>query len=224
MDRAIGFGLQALVADDRGRRRQGGSGIDFMQVATVPGSDVRTDAKGRFKVNPYAGNSFLLAAAPPDGEPYLSMTRSVKWPRGAVKQELEFKLPRGVQVRGKVIEQATGKAVASARVDFWAKGLKLPPEAVFPRPAVTGADGTFTLVLPAGPCHLVINSAVGGFETEKIAADKLHDELPAPIDPKQAPKQGEKTFYTPDAWLALDLQPGAGVQEVTVTLRRKTSK
>ena len=95
------------------------------------GVDTRTDADGRYSVNAYPGESYLVTAYPPRGEPYLVVVRTGDWPKGAVKQEVDVKLPRRAVVRGKVVEAGTGKAgLLSATVAFvpWST-TKLPRRA-----------------------------------------------------------------------------------------------
>jgi len=53
----------------------------------------QADDKGHFRINPTPGNVFNVNAFPPGGEPYLPLTRSIKWPQPAVLQTVEFSLP-----------------------------------------------------------------------------------------------------------------------------------
>jgi hypothetical protein len=120
-------------------------------------------------------------------------------------------LTRGVPVRGRVTEGAGGKTVAGARVDFWAKGLKLPEGVRRPRHVQTGADGVFRALLPPASWHLLVNAAKPDYVFQKIAVDKV-------VDGKVAGK--EDRYFRPDAWHALDLKPGTGAQEVVIRLER----
>jgi hypothetical protein len=105
-------------------------------------------------------------------------------------------------------------------VDYWGKGVKLPPGVRPPLPVPAGPDGAFRLVVPAGAGHLLFNGPYGRFATTKIAADKLHEDVP----PRRAGKNEGPLTYQPNAWRALDLRADAGVQELTVELRRKAGK
>jgi hypothetical protein len=150
------------------------------------------------------------------------MTKTVSWPKGAARQQLDFAMPRGVWVHGKVTEAPGDKPVADARVDFWSKGLKLPEGVVGQPPAVrTGADGTFRVVLPPGSYYVLVNGAHSDYLYRKIEADKLTDEVqPVPEEGKPA----EKLHFHPDGWAALDAKVGAEPKEVAVQLRRVTLK
>src|SRR5262249_29259803 len=102
-------------ADERGRRFRGdGVPGEFLRFPVLPPSETRADAEGRFQVNPWRSKSFTVTVSAPPGEPYLSVTRTLDWPRGAVKQQPKFALPRGVLVRGKVIDQESGQGVVHA--------------------------------------------------------------------------------------------------------------
>src|SRR5262249_22177355 len=148
----------------------------------------------------------------PEGQTYLGRDRTVNWPRAATRQQVDVALTPGVAIRGKVTE--AGKPVAGARVDFWSKGLKLPDGVHFPGEVTTGPDGTFQVLLPAAPWHLVVNGPTEDFVNHKIAAKTLGDDLPAGLA-----KGGEKFFLYPDAWVTVDLKPGDPSKEVAITLR-----
>src|SRR5262249_22020024 len=65
------------------------------ELGSWGGLGARADAQGRFHINPLPGNFFHVTAYPPDSEPYLALRKLVRWPKAAVKQEVELKLPRG---------------------------------------------------------------------------------------------------------------------------------
>src|SRR5262249_36100956 len=110
-------------------------------------ASVRTDAQGRFAINPYPGKSYLIRAGAPSGEPYLSVQKRIEWPKGAARQVVDFALPRGVEVRGKILEAASGKAVPGARVAHVPRGdnavAKRHQLLVNQWPARSGADGSY---------------------------------------------------------------------------------
>src|SRR5205085_12634449 len=72
----------------------------------------RADAEGKFSLNPYPGTFFQVQAWAPAGQTYLSVRKRIDWPKGAARQTVEFRLPRGVEIKGKVIEAPAGKAPA----------------------------------------------------------------------------------------------------------------
>ena len=53
-----------------------------------------------------------------EGEPYLSREVDLNWPSGSLRQEREIKLRRGLVVRGRLVEEPSGRPVAGARVEY----------------------------------------------------------------------------------------------------------
>jgi beta-lactamase regulating signal transducer with metallopeptidase domain len=222
----------ALIAERRGEdgrgRRAMGTGIrySFLVYPTsdddVPPLEVRADAQGRFRVQLFLSDGYTVRVTPPAGRPFLGVTRGFAWQRGTARRSLDLSLPPGVPVRGKVTETPSGKAVAGARVDFWSKGLKLPPEAIYPAPVQTDDAGNFEAVLPPGDWHALVNGASLVYLPTRLARDKLTDG-PLPVG-TPSPKPGETIFVRPDAWLAFTLKAGDGPRELKAQLRRVTLK
>ena len=170
------------------------------------GTDAPTDADGRFSVNAYPGESYSVAVYPQKGEPYLVAFKSADWPKGTVKQEIEFKLPRGVVVRGKVVEAGSGKAIRSAAIAFLPQRENNPD---LPRGIMTGqyhrvwsgADGTFQIVFPPGRGHLVVTGPNADYAYRTISEGELqtgkpggpaqhfHGVLPLELRTKDDPKE-----------------------------------
>jgi RNA polymerase sigma factor (sigma-70 family) len=177
------------------------------------GLDGRADEKGHFRINPSPGNVYHVAAYAPDGEPYLTVRKQVQRPKAMVKQQLELKLPRGVLVRGKVTEAGSGKAVAQATVQF------IPRESDNPNfradvltgwenTVVSGGAGSFDICVLPGPGHLLIHGPTPDYVFAEVGERKL-----------LAGKEGGRRYYA-HAIVPLDLQAGAGPQDVAVTLER----
>jgi RNA polymerase sigma factor (sigma-70 family) len=173
----------------------------------------KADAQGRFRINPYPGKFFDVAAYAPDGQPYLTVQKKVRWPKGAVKQEVRIALPRGVLVRGKITESASGKPVAGASVQY------LPLQANNPNyrgDVITGwqgivvsaADGVFQIPVLPGPGHLLVTGPTLDYVHQEVGNQLLSNGKPGGIR------------YYPDALVKLDLPAAARTKEVTVTLRR----
>ena len=86
----------------------------------------QADAEGRFRLNPYADAPyksmttgeplFSVYAYAPDGQPYLGVEKELTWTKGSVRQTIEFVLPRGVLVRGKVTDASSGKPIDACRI------------------------------------------------------------------------------------------------------------
>ena len=59
-----------------------------------------------------------MSAFPPEGQPYLSTQVEFAWTKGAVRKELDIKLPRGILIRGKVTEEGTNRPLAGVSIQF----------------------------------------------------------------------------------------------------------
>jgi len=222
------FVTNGFEANSDFKGRQGMGATEFLTLALaeanggvdeLPSLDVRTDDQGRFKLSLFAADSYTIRIYGPKGEPYLPMTTGVSWQKGMARKELNIKLSRGVVLRGKVTEEAGGKPVAGARVDFWSKDLKLPDGVRYPKAATTAADGTFHKVLLPGKWHVFVNAASSVYLWEKIAAEEVTNNPPVVAPPKPGGKP-EKFFFYPDHWAALELKPRAEPQNVAVRLRQ----
>jgi hypothetical protein len=166
---------------------------------------------------PFNHDSYLVAAYPPDGEPYVLSSKAMRWPPGAVvKQEVNLALRRGVRVLGTVKEAPSGKPVAGAVVDFASRQRDTPFVVdQFPlrfddlRDFIkTGADGKFAMVVLPGPSHLLVSAPTPDYVHIEILAQKLF----GPDVPNHR--------YYPDGLVALDLKPGTDTHQVEVTLKR----
>jgi RNA polymerase sigma factor (sigma-70 family) len=174
------------------------------------------DAEGRFRLNPYPGKWFTLAAHPPTGEPYLAIEKRFKWEAGKVKLRMDLPLPRGVLVRGKITEAGSGKPVARAAVHYYPQRAE---NRDFRRDIISGwqgaevskADGTFQIAVLPGPGHLLVIGQGGQYVHEEIGDRVLYDGRPG------------GTRYYPDAVVKLALPKETQVKDVAVTLKRGAS-
>ena len=101
----------------------------------------------RIPDRPVAG---IMIADPPDGQPYLGTNKSVVWPKGAITHSIDFALPRGVMMRGKVTEKGSGRPISAAIVAYHPHRTANDRfSRSGSRPVETRADGSFELpVLP----------------------------------------------------------------------------
>jgi RNA polymerase sigma factor (sigma-70 family) len=170
---------------------------------------VRTDGQGRARVVPWPGDRFMIRVHPLEGEPYLPASLNIEWPKAAVQHSVEAKLQRGEIVRGRLIEDPAGTPVAGGRVVYHQTRRGNPRPLRLPSiEAVSGSDGTFTLVVPTGPGHLLVQGP---------SADYLHVatsfvELGIGIRPSFR-------MY-PDAHARLDIKDGEAPRPLELRLRR----
>jgi hypothetical protein len=140
----------------------------------------RADAEGRYRLNPHPGVRFGLTAYAPKSAPYLSRrTNDIVWESGAREKEINLKLPRGVDVRGQVIEEVSGKPVAAASVQYVPEELYNPNvrddiltgwQAIEP----TDAQGRFEIVVLPGPGRLLVHGPDGRFVLREISSGELY--------------------------------------------------
>jgi RNA polymerase sigma factor (sigma-70 family) len=180
--------------------------------------DARTDAAGRFRVAPYAGNFFTVIAYPPAGEPYLLLQKRFNWPQAdVVKHEVNLALVRGVRVHGTVTENPSGKPVAGASIRFepsmdnnpYYRRDLVPLMRDWGEIAVSDAAGKFQLTVLPGPGSLLVKAPT---------ADYLHIE----VSNKKIYGQGIQPDWRNylNAFVELNLKPQPGPHEIGIVLRR----
>ncbi len=169
--------------------------------------EAETDAEGRARVNSWpADRVYNITAYPPEGQPYLTASGRVEWPKGALEQSLDIALPRGVLIHGKVTEEGSGKPVPGAMVDFRTRAAR-PDGEGFSMLVHTASDGSFQLGANASPGHLFIRGPSDDYvlqATDRRMVGSL---------------RGASRIYS-HAHTLLDLKPSIGSQEVNVVLRR----
>jgi hypothetical protein len=100
----------------------------------------------------------------PEGEPYLPAWRDVNWPKAAVEQFVDFKLRRGVIVRGRVVEGADCKPVSGAWLVYHQTSRDNPRRLDLPTiEAVSDSNGRYTIVVPHGPGHLLVQGPTADY-------------------------------------------------------------
>ncbi|MEX0679502.1 MAG: hypothetical protein WD063_20680 [Pirellulales bacterium] len=78
-----------------------------------------SDAEGRYRLEGLPIGSNRLIAIPPDGEPYLCIEATVETTPAAESATLDIELKRGVWIRGKVTDAASGEPLR-ASVEYFA--------------------------------------------------------------------------------------------------------
>jgi hypothetical protein len=159
-------------------------------------------------MNPFAGDQFRIYAFPPPGEPYLAKEYQLAWPKAAIKKEMDLTLPRGVLIRGKVIEEGTGRRVASATVQCFPKDRRGEFLSGFETAAASSADGSFQIAVPPRPGYLMVLGPKPNYVPWQIAGGQLFF----------GGQNGGKRYYA-HAILAYDTTAGGAAQELTASLR-----
>ena len=119
-----------------------------------------------------------MSAFAPDGQPYLVRQDEFAWTKGAVKKEMDIKLPRGVVIRGKVTEQGTGRPLAGASVQYFPMNS---PDGILRRLEASVAskdDGSFQIVVPPGKGYLLVFGPTSDYILEEIGGRMLYEGQP----------------------------------------------
>jgi RNA polymerase sigma factor (sigma-70 family) len=169
-------------------------------------TEFRTEADGRFRVNPSPGDRFTIRATPPAGQLYLTASKRVDWPKGAVEQSLDLALPRGVTIHGKVIEEGSAHPVSGALVDFRSQMRAGKASDDGFSEASTAEDGSFALAAPPGAGHLAVQAPNEDYVLREIGNREFFDG-----------QSGGTRLYS-HSFVACEVKPPG--LEVRVTLRR----
>jgi protocatechuate 3,4-dioxygenase beta subunit len=159
----------------------------------------KTDARGHFRVSAVPGTAGSVMVHPPQGQPYLVTSKTFDWPKGAVRQEVEVKLSRGVLLHGKVTEAPGGKPVANASVQNGGNWVGR---------VLTAADGSYTLSLPPGRARILVTAPTPDYIAQPIGSALLELGKPG----------GDAVYY--HATATLDLKKDEKRKELSFTLRR----
>ncbi len=167
------------------------------------------DAEGRFRMNPLAADRYSITASSTSGEPYLNASTAIfDWPKGALEHRIDLVLRRGVPIRGKVVEEGTGRPIAGARVSFASSRRTDEATGAWNGTAESTPDGSFQLaVLPAKGYLVVLGPS------DDYVYQSSGDQVVREIRP------GGLRFYA-HAFVAHEPKPGVEGPEVNVPLRR----
>jgi RNA polymerase sigma factor (sigma-70 family) len=174
-----------------------------------PTAYFETDADGRFRVNPPSEDLYRLSVWPPTGQPYLVLTRSLDWPKGAVEQSLDLALPRGLTIRGRVNVEGSGQPIAGATVQFLTSGVvSANAESQGYSPLLeTAADGSFQMGAVHSPGWLFVMAASDDYVLQPISSRLISSGGP----------DGRRLYS--HAHVPIELKPSDTYKEVDVTLR-----
>src|SRR5262249_7291971 len=129
-------------------------------------------AYGRFRLRPPLGSKTILEVHPPAGSPYLAVCKEVAWAEEVVQQRMGLELPRGVVVRGRVVDDV-GRPVDGASVQF---GSVAPGNPAYRHDVIEGRyrivradkNGCFSLTVPAGPVRLLAHGPTYEYRAQAL--------------------------------------------------------
>ncbi len=165
------------------------------------------DDQGRFRMNPLSADRFRVSVHSPDSvRPYLGSSVEFDWPRGKVEHRVDLTLRRGVLIRGKVIEEGTGRPVAGARISFGTKRADEPNSVASGR-AESAPDGSFQVAVLPVPGYLIVLAPSEDYVLRSIGDRMAREGRPGgrrsyahaiiPIDPKPDREPTEVAVLAP---------------------------
>ncbi len=196
------------------------------------GCPTRTDNEGKFAVNCRSGKFITVYVYPAAGLPYPAWMEQKPMPEDVKENPLQIQVPRGVLVRGRVVEEATGKGVFGAGVEYLAHFDEHNPK--YPRwsnPNVgndvahqvywaterhrelTDESGDFQIAVLPGKGHLMVKAPTDEYESQERSRGELFRGKPY------------MSFYCMEGLQAIDPMPGDEPLQTTLSLRlgRKVS-
>ena len=132
-----------------------------------------SDDQGRFTANVAPGQYYSMRAYPPEGQPYLIPEHRFEWDKGGVKRAMDIVLPRGVLIRGKVIDKVSGRPLTEASVQFCASPRSDEIIDGWQSIVASKSDGSFEIAVPAGKGHLIVFGPTPDFILKEIGQLEL---------------------------------------------------
>ena len=167
----------------------------------------QTDSEGRFRANPAAGELFAVSASPPPGHPYLRATKRIEWSKGAITHSVDLALPRGVLIRGTVVEEGSERPVTGASVYFNSHSRAVDSNDIGSQ-SETAGDGSFAIAVRPGPGCLAVLAPNEDYVLREIGNREFFNGQP-----------GGSRLYS-HGFQALDPQSAGPALEVRIALRR----
>lgn len=149
-------------------------------MVLIPG---QTDADGRYRICPRPGIRFGINAYPPEGAPYLArqtpIGSSIKWEPGDTVKHVDVTLPRGVMVRGKIVEMGTDTPVAGASVQYspeMGNNKNVADDILTGWQAIdlSNNNGDFAITVLPGPGNLLVHGPQGRYVYQMVSGDELY--------------------------------------------------
>lgn len=187
-------------------------------VGSMVSIEGKTDAEGRFRLNPYAGVRFGIIAYPPKGSPYqVKRLNDLRWDSGDGPKKIEIRLDQGVLARGTVVDAKTGKPLKGASVQYhpnrFNKNLTSDIVTGWQSIQKTNDNGEFEITVLPGRGTLLVHASNGSnYVLQAMSSRELSEGKPggarnyAHAFRKIDPQAGE-----PFEAMKIELQPGATV-------------
>jgi RNA polymerase sigma factor (sigma-70 family) len=140
----------------------------------------RTDNQGRFTANVQLASNYRIKAISSEDQPYLSARLEFAWTKGAVKKEIDVKVPRGVVIHGKVVEGGAGRALPEASVQYIPMGDRGNGAMASgsDTTVVSKKDGSYQITVRPGKGHLFVFGPTSDYILESIGGRTIYDGQP----------------------------------------------
>jgi protocatechuate 3,4-dioxygenase beta subunit len=140
----------------------------------------QADGEGRFRINPRSSEHYYLDVFPTAGEPYLISHEELNWVKGTQTLDRDFKLKRGVPIRGKIHEEGSGRPLRDCSVQFLPAQSRDNDRILSGWQAIVASDdqGSFEIVVPPGKGYLLIFGPTSDYVLEMIGSRMLYRGTP----------------------------------------------
>jgi RNA polymerase sigma factor (sigma-70 family) len=169
-------------------------------------SDHQTDADGKFRANPFSTDNYNVNVVPPEGGSYLGAGTGIfEWTKGTFERRIDLALRRGAVIRGKVVEEGSGRPVAGAALGYKIRDNSggMPACRVH-----CGPDGSYQLAVLPEPGTLAVIAPSDDYVLQ-VTSMQMIDEG----------RGGGSRLYA-HAFIPCELKPETKTHEVNVVLRR----
>jgi RNA polymerase sigma factor (sigma-70 family) len=190
-----------------------GPGLIRMPDGSVRGGGAearnRADNQGRYRANVQLFTNYRMRAYPPEGQPYLAAQVEFEWTKGAVRKEIDVKVPLGVVIRGKVVERGTDRALAEASVQYIQTGNRGngAKAAGSDTTVASKKDGSYQITVRPGKGHLFVFGPSSDYVYQAIGAHTIFNGQP-----------GGARHYAHDI-IPYDVKVGDQPHEINAVLR-----
>jgi protocatechuate 3,4-dioxygenase beta subunit len=171
------------------------------------GQHFPVDDQGRFTAYARPVDYYSIRGYPPEGLPYLISEYRFQWTKGAVKKTMDVTMPRGVLIRGKVVEAGTGRPLAGASVQFYANPQRDDIISGWQSIVASKDDGSFRIAVPPGKGHLLVYGPTSDYILDEIGWLELRSGRPG----------GWRTYA--HAIIAYDVKLEETPQDIVAALR-----
>ncbi len=184
----------------------------FGSMSSVAG---QADEQGRYRIIPHPGIRFGVHVYAPDGTPYLAretpLSEAIEWNAGDVVKHVDMALPRGVLVRGTVVEAGTNAPVANAAIQYHPESANNPNErdgilTGWQGIELSDEQGKFEIVVLPGPGRLLVHGPGDEYVLKETSSLEMHRGKPG----------GQRNYA--HAIVRIDPAAGAGPVELDVEL------